>query len=112
MVCAVSYVSPRPTREKEFMAKASDLCRATETVPGFLGSKIMKLSGISATGSNMAGDTSELRVEPSAYLLLTYWETKEDHERYHRDPYFSALFNELPGELVRMPYEEFYQVLK
>ncbi len=112
MVCAVNYVSPRPNREKEFMAKASELCRATEDVPGFLGSKIMKLSGISAAGSYMAGDTSELRIEPPAYLLLTYWESEEDHERYHHDPYFAALFGELPAELVRMPYEEFYQVLK
>lgn len=112
LVCAVNYVFPRLDREEEFMAKAGDLCRATEEVPGFLGSKIMKMSGISAAGSFLAGDTSRMRIEPPAYLLLTFWESEAAHERYHRDPYFAALFNELPGELVRMPYEEFYQVLK
>ena len=112
LVCAVNYVFPRPDREEEFMAKTGDLCRATEEVPGFLGAKIMKMSGVSAAGSYLAGDSSRMRVEPPAYLLLTFWESEAAHERYHRDPRFAALFQELPAELVRMPYEEFYQVLK
>ena len=51
-------------------------------------------------------------LEDYRHLLLTYWESKEDHERFHRDPHFAVLFDEWPGELVRMPYEEFYRVLK
>jgi len=112
MILAVNYVFPIPGRNEAFMAQAAELCRATEEVPGFLGSKILKMSGISAAGSHLSGDTSRLDIEPPAYLLLTYWESEEDHERYHRDPHFAALFSELPGNLVRMPYEEFYQVLK
>lgn len=112
MVCAVNYVSPKPDLEEAFMAKTGELCRATEEIPGFLGSKILKLTGISATGSGMAGDTSRLRMEPPCYLLLTYWESEAAHERSHRDPKFAAIFKELPADLVRMPYEEFYQVLK
>ncbi|MCJ7525167.1 MAG: antibiotic biosynthesis monooxygenase [Candidatus Aminicenantes bacterium] len=112
MVCAVNYVSPHPDREEEFVAKAADLCRATEEVPGFLGSKIFKLSGISAAGSGVTGDTNQMNVAPPCYLLLTYWESEAAHERSHRDPKFAAIFKELPANLVRMPYEEFYQVLK
>jgi rhodanese-related sulfurtransferase/heme-degrading monooxygenase HmoA len=112
MVCAVNYISAKPGREEAFMAKAADLCRTTEEIPGFLGSKIFKLSGISAAGSYMAGDTSQMNVTPPRYLLLTYWESEAAHERSHRDPQFAAVFRELPSELVRMPYEEFYQVLK
>ena len=112
MVCAVNYVSVRPGREEEFMAKAAGLCRTTEEIPGFLGSKIFKLSGISAAGSGLAGDTSQLNMTPPRYLLLTYWESEAAHERSHRDPQFAAIFKELPADLVRMPYEEFYQVLK
>jgi quinol monooxygenase YgiN len=112
MVCAVNYVSPHPDREEGFMAKAVGLCRTTEEIPGFLGSKIFKLSGISAAGSGMAGDSSQMNMTPPHYLLLTYWESEAAHERSHRDPQFAALFKELPADLVRMPYEEFYQVLK
>jgi len=112
MVCAVNYVSAKPGQEEAFMAKAAGLCRTTEEIPGFLGSKIFKLSGISAAGSGMAGDTSQLSMTPPCYLLLTYWQSEAAHEHSHRDPQFAALFKELPAELVRMPYEEFYQVLK
>jgi rhodanese-related sulfurtransferase len=112
MVCAVNYVSPQPDHEEEFMAAAAGLCRVTEEFPGFLGSKIMKMSGISPAGSFMAGDTSQMRVEPPAYLLLTFWESEAAHERSHGDPHFAALFKELPATLVKMPYEEFYQVIK
>lgn len=112
LVCAVNTVFPKPDREEEFMAKAGELCRATEDAPGFLGSKIMKMTGISAAGSFLAGDTGRMAPAPPAYLLLTNWESEEAHERYHRDERFAAMFRELPAELVRMPYEEFYQVLK
>lgn len=112
LVCAVNYVFPRPDREEEFMAKAGELCRATEEAPGFMGSKIMKMSGISASGSFLEGDTGRMAPVPPAYLLLTFWESEEAHERYHREERFAALFRGLPAELVRMPYEEFYQVLK
>jgi len=112
MVCALNYVSPKPDREEEFMARAAELCRITEELPGFLGSKILKLSGISAAGSGMTGDTSRLRMEPPSYLLLTYWESEQAHERSHQNPQFAAIFNALPANLVKMPFEEFYQVLK
>ena len=94
------------------MAKAGELCRATEEAPGFMGSKIMKMSGISASGSILESDTGRMAPVPPAYLLLTFWESEEAHERYHREERFAALFRGLPAELVRMPYEEFYQVLK
>ncbi len=112
LVLAINRVCLKPDCEEEFMVKTGELCRATETVPGFLGSKILKMSGVSAAGSHMTGDTSRLDIEPPAFLLLTYWESEAAHERYHLDPVFAALFSELPGNLVRMPYEEFYQVLK
>lgn len=112
LVCAVNHVFPRPDQEEHFMAKAGDLCRATEKVPGYLGSKILKMSGVSAAGSHLPGDSSRLNAVPPAYLLLTYWESEDAHERYHRDPQWTKLFNELLADLVRMPYEEFYQVLK
>ncbi|MFH2107260.1 MAG: rhodanese-like domain-containing protein [Chrysiogenia bacterium] len=112
MVCAVNYVFVKPGREEDFMTKAAGLCRTTEEIQGFLGSKIFKLSGISAAGSGLAGDTSQLNMTPPRYLLLTYWESEAAHERSHRDTQFAAIFKELPVDLVRMPYEEFYQVLK
>jgi len=112
MVCAVNHFFLKPGRENDFMAIAAGMCRIMEEFPGFLGSKIFKMSGISAAGSAMTGDSSRLRIEPPAYLLLTYWESEAAHEQSHRDPQFSALVVELREDLLKMPYEEFYQVLK
>ena len=54
----------------------------------------------------------DLEIEPIKYILMTFWESKEAHERSHNLPEFKEIFDQLPQFLTMMPYEEFYEVLK
>ncbi|MBA3046181.1 MAG: antibiotic biosynthesis monooxygenase [Candidatus Thermoplasmatota archaeon] len=112
IVCAHNYVHLKPGHEEKFMEKAMLLCRATEHMEGFLGSKALKISGISGIGSYMETDLTELEIRPIKMILVTYWESKDAHERSHRDPVFKGIFDTLGEHLVQMPVEEFYEVLK
>jgi rhodanese-related sulfurtransferase/heme-degrading monooxygenase HmoA len=112
IVCAQNYVHIRPGHEEKFMEKAMQLCRATEHLPGFLGSKALKLSGMSGIGSFVEGDLTNLDTRPTKMILVTFWESKEAHERSHMDLEFKAIFNSLAEHLAQMPVEEFYEVLK
>lgn len=112
MICAANFVTLRPGHEDEFMKKATMLCRATEHIEGFLGSKVLKISGVSGIGSFVPGDLTDLEIVPVRIILLTYWASKEVHERSHLDPEFKAIFDSLGEHLIEMPREEFYEVLK
>ena len=112
IVCAANFISLKPGREETFREKAMGLCRATESMDGFLGSKVLKLSGISSIGSCIPGDDRDLEMKPIRYVLLTYWESKEAHEISHKLPEFADIFGTLLEDLVMNPYEEFYEVLK
>ena len=49
---------------------------------------------------------------PKKYIILTYWTSKDVHERSHALPDFYDRYTKLPKYLVQMPYEEFYEILK
>jgi rhodanese-related sulfurtransferase len=112
IVCAHNYVHIKPGHEGKFMEKAMLLCRAVEHMPGFLGSKALKISGMSGIGSFVEGDLTGLEIKPTKMILVTFWDSKETHERSHLDPEFKKVFDSLGEHLVQMPVEEFYEVLK
>jgi rhodanese-related sulfurtransferase len=112
IICAQNFVRIRPGHEERFMEKAMMLCRATEHMPGFLGSKALRISGMSGIGSFVEADLTTLNIEPTKMILVTFWESKEAHERSHLDPEFRATFDSLAEHLAEMPVEEFYEVLK
>jgi rhodanese-related sulfurtransferase len=112
MVCAHNYVHIKPGHEDRFMEKAMLLCRAVEPMHGFLGSKALRISGMSGIGSFVDGDLTELEIKPVKMILVTFWDSKESHERSHLDPEFRKTFDSLCEHLVQMPVEEFYEVLK
>jgi rhodanese-related sulfurtransferase/heme-degrading monooxygenase HmoA len=112
IVCAANFVSLKPGHEEIFMEKAMNLCRAVEHLDVFLGSKVLKVSGASGIGSCVPGDLTELEIHPARMILLTYWTSKEAHERSHLDPEFKAAFDALMEHITEMPREEFYEVLK
>ena len=112
IVCAVNYVEVKPYREEEFELAAKNLCRIAVDLKGFLGSKVLKVSGISCVGSGLTGNCKDIEFKPTKYLLITYWESKEAHEKSHQHPIFAEVFKELFEYLAKMPYEEFYEILK
>ncbi len=112
IICAHNYVHIKPGHEEKFMEKAMLLCRAVEHMPGFMGSKALKISGMSGIGSFVTSDLSDLEIKPTKMILVTYWESKAIHEKSHLDPEFKKVFDSLGEHLVQMPVEEFYEVLK
>ena len=112
IVCAQNYVRIKPGHEKQFMEKAMLLCQMTEKMDGFLGSKALKISGMSGIGSFIDADLTTIDIMPTKMILLTYWDSKEAHERSHLDPEFKTLFEGICEHLAEMPVEEFYEVLK
>jgi len=112
IVCAANFVSLKPGHEEQFAEKAMNLCRAVEHLDVFLGSKVLKVSGASGIGSCVPGDLTNMEIRPVRMILLTYWTSKEAHERSHLDPGFKAAFDSLVEHLTEMPREEFYEVLK
>jgi len=112
MICAVNYVSVRNGYEDEFEEAVTSLCKATDRMPGFLGSKLLKVDGISAIGSGIPGDLRDAEIKPTKYIMLTYWESKEAHETSHKNEVFVNAFKQMPVYLTKIPYEEYCEILR
>ena len=112
VVCAVNYVRVRPGHENDFERSVKQLCRSTDDYPGFLGSHLLRVSGVSAIGSGLPGEMKALEIKPVKYIILTYWVSKEVHDKSHLGEVFQKAFKEMPQYLVSMPYEEFYEILR
>lgn len=112
IICAVNYLSVKPGLEEEFEEKARELCGITVGMKGFLGSKVLKVSGISYGGSMLQGAYEDMDVKPTKYVMLTYWENKEVHEAFHKEKVIMEGFKEMMPYLTTMPYEEYYEILR
>ncbi len=112
IVCAVNYLAVKPGTEKEFEEKTRELCQITYTMKGFLGSNIFKVTTISYGGSMLLGSYKDIDVRPTRYVMLTYWESREVHEEFHRERVIIDGFKSLMPYLARMPYEEICEVIR
>jgi rhodanese-related sulfurtransferase len=122
VVCALNYLSIKPGYEKEFEKnvhieeeferKVKGLCRITTPMKGFLGSKIFKISTISYGGSGLQGEYKDIDVEPTKYVMLTYWTSKEAHEEFHRQNVIMEGMMGLMKYLSIMPYEEYGDIMR
>ena len=112
IICAMNIVHIKEGQMNAFIEKAMMLCQATEPLDGFLGSRVLKADGISGIGSFVPEDLSEVKVKPDKMILITFWTSKEAHEKSHHLPEFKELFDKLPEHLTQVPYEEFYEVMK
>ncbi len=112
IICALNLVQIKEGQMKPFIEKAMMLCRATEPMDGFLGSRVLRADGISGIGSFVPGDLRDAQIKPDKMILLTFWTSKEAHEKSHELPEFKELFEQLPEYLTQVPYEEFYEVMK
>jgi len=112
ILCAINYLSVKPGLEDEFEGKVKELCRVTYEKKGFLGSKIFRVSTISYGGSGLQGKYKDINVEPTKYVMLTYWESKEAHEGFHKEPDIVKGFIGLMRYLSIMPYEEYGEIIR
>jgi len=122
ILCALNYLSVKPGYEEEFEKKVNieeeferkvkDLCHITTSMKGFLGSKIFKVSTISYGGSGLRGEYRDIDVEPTKYVMLTYWTSKEAHEEFHKQNVIMEGFMSLLKYLSIMPYEEYGDIMR
>ena len=112
IICAINYLSVKPGMEREFDEKAKELCRITTGMHGFQGSKIFVVSTISYGGSGLQGEYRDINVEPTKYVMLTYWTSKKAHEEFHRQPEIMEGFGGLLKYLSIMPYEEYGEIMR
>ena len=112
VISAVNYVSVRLGHEEEFEKRVRELCSTTKIFPGFLGSQFLRVSGMSAIGSGLPGELRNMNIESKKYLIMTYWSSKEMHDDSHTKEVFQNVFKEMLGHISKMPYEEFYEILR
>ena len=112
LVCAINYLTVKPGLEEEFTELAKGLCRKTVKKKGFMGSKIFRISSISFGGSMVQGLYQEIPIQPTKFIMLTYWTTKEDHEKFHQDSDILESFGTLMPYLASMPFEEFGEIIR
>lgn len=112
ILCAINYLSVKPGIEKKFEEKAKELCRITYGKKGFLGSKIFRVSTISYGGTGLQGQYEDIDVKPTRYVMLTFWESKNAHEEFHKEPDILAGFMGLMEYLSIMPFEEYGEILR
>ena len=53
------------------------------------------------------GEYKDIDVEPTKYVMLTYWTSKDVHEEFHRRAVIMDGFMSLMPFLSIMPYEEY-----
>jgi len=112
MICAINYLSVKPSLEEEFELEAKKLCRVTVGINGFLGSKIFKVSTISYGGSGLQGAYEDINIGPTKYVMLTYWVSKKAHEEFHKQQLILKGFMGLMKYLSIMPYEEYGEIMR
>lgn len=112
IICAVNFLEIRPEKEKELKERLKILCQKTNEIDGFLGSKLLQLSGVSGVGSFLPNNTESTKFRPNKYIIITYWQDKKAHNKSHNLKFFKDIYDTLPGYSSKIPYEEFYDILK
>jgi len=112
MICAVNLLAVKPGMEREFEEKVRELCQYTYGMKGFLGSSVFRVTSISYGGNGLHGKYKEIRVQPTEYVMLTYWTSIDAHEEFHRDPKVKEVFMSLMKYLAVMPREVHSEILR
>ena len=111
MITAVNYLSVKPGHEEEFEEKVEDLCEDTMDKQGFIGTKVLRTTNISFGGGMIPGEYEEIKVRPTEYVMLTYWEDKESHEKFHDIDEIIEGFKEIMPHICITPHEVFAEII-
>ena len=112
IISAINYLEIQPSKEKELQENIKILCQKTNEIDGFLGSKLLHISGISGVGSFLPNDLANTKFKPDKYIIITYWRDKEAHNKSHNLKFFKNIYDKLLDYSSKTPYEEFYEILK
>jgi len=112
VICAVNLLAVKPGMERAFEEKVRELCQYTYGMKGFLGSSIFRVTSTSYRGSGLHGKYTEIRVQPTEYIMLTYWTSIMAHEEFHKDHKVREGFMSLMKYLAVMPREVHSEILR
>ena len=75
-------------------------------------SQIADSKGKEYSSNVLFGEYQEIPIQPTKYVMLTYWDSKESHEQFHKDPEILEGFKALVPYLASMPFEEFGEIIR
>jgi hypothetical protein len=73
---------------------------------------MLRISDISGIGSFLTADLTEVDIKLHKYIIITFLKDKEADDKSHKLKFFQELYDTLPSYSAKMPYEEFYDILK
>ncbi len=111
MICAINYLSVKPGHEEEFEEKVEDLCTETMDKEGFIGTKVFRATDISYGGAMLQGEYEKIEIQPTKYVMLTYWSNRKVHEKFHDLPEIMEGFQDIMQHIAVTPYEEFGEII-
>ncbi|MHA2060023.1 MAG: rhodanese-like domain-containing protein [Candidatus Ranarchaeia archaeon] len=112
LVSAMKYLTVKPGKEEEFFGVTKKFIRQSVEAKGFKGAKIFRVSTVSFGGSLVQGSYTDIPIQPTKFVLLTYWTSKEAHEKFHKKPETQKKYQALLPFLASMPYEEFGDIMR
>jgi heme-degrading monooxygenase HmoA len=110
MVTAINYLSVKPGHEKKVEEMMEDLCQFTMDKKGFIGTKVVKTTNVAFGGSMLQGEYEEIEIKPTKYIMITYWDSVESHEEFHRIDKIMQGFKKMIPHLSIMPFEEYAEI--
>ena len=111
MVTAINYLSVKPGHEKEFEEKIEDLCENTMDKEGFIGTKVFRTTTISYGGGMIPGIYEDVEIQPTKYVMLTYWKDKPSHEKFHDLEEIMQGFKKIMPHICITPHEVFADII-
>ena len=111
MVSALNYLSVKPGHEEDVEEMMEDLCQFTMDKEGFIGTKVVKATDVAYGGSMLRGEREEIEINPTKYIMITYWDSRESHEKFHHIEEIREGFKEMMPHLSVMPFEEHAEII-
>ncbi len=111
MVSALNYLSVKPGHEEEVEEMMEELCQFTMDKEGFIGTKVVKATDVAYGGSMLRGEREEIEINPTKYIMITYWNSRESHEKFHKIEEIREGFKEMMPHLSVMPFEEHAEII-
>jgi len=111
IISAINYLSVKPGHEEKIEEMMENLCQITMDKKGFIGTKVVKATNVAFGGSILQGEFENIEIKPTKYIMVTYWDSKENHEAFHRLDEIMQGFKDMMPHISIMPFEEYAEII-